>query len=47
MIRNIIIIALVVFIITKTDISTADVIDVAQSTLDKLQELLYIMRENV
>ena len=47
MIRNIIIIALVVFIITKTDIGFADVINMAQSTLDKLQELLYIMKEKV
>ena len=47
MIRNLVIIALVVFIFTKTDVSGADIINVAQSTLDKLQELLYIMKEKV
>jgi hypothetical protein len=47
MIKNIIIIALVIFVFTKMDVSTEQVVDAMQSGLDKLQELLYIMKEKV
>jgi len=47
MIKNIIIIALVIFVFTKMDVSTEQVVDTMQSGLDKLQELLYIMKEKV
>lgn len=47
MIKNIVIVALVIFVIKETNISTEQVVDSMQSGLDKLQELLYIMKENV
>ena len=47
MIKNIIIIALVIFVITKLNVSANDMLDWVQSMLDKVQELLYIMKEKV
>jgi len=47
MIKNIIIIALVIFVITKLNVSANDMLDWVQSMLDKIQELVYIMKEKV
>jgi len=47
MIKNIIIITLVIFVFTRMDVSMADVLNAMQSGLDKVQELLYIMKEKV
>jgi len=47
MIKNLIIIALVVFVIHKTDVSLSDILDYIQIGIDKLQELVYSMKEKV
>jgi uncharacterized protein YoxC len=47
MIKNIIIIALVIYVITKLGMSMEDILNYLQSTLDKLQELLYYMKERI
>jgi hypothetical protein len=47
MIKNIIIIALVIFVITKLNVTPNDMLDWVQSMLDKIQELVYIMKEKV
>ena len=47
MIKNIIIIALVITVITKLGMSMEDILNYLQSTLDKLQELLYYMKGTV
>jgi len=47
MIKNIIIVFLLVFVITQTDVTFTQVVNYAQSTVDKVQELIYYVRENV
>jgi len=47
MIKNIIIVALVIFVYQQTSMTGEDIFAFLQSTLDKLQELLYIMKEKV
>lgn len=47
MIKNIIILFLVVFVFTQTDLTGSDMIAYAQSSIDKLQELLYYVEESV
>jgi len=47
MIKNIIIVALVIFVFTQTDVTVDQVFDAVQSGLDKMKELLYIMKEKV
>ena len=47
MIKNIIIIALVIFAYQQSSLSGEQMVEFAQSMLDKLQELLYIMKEKV
>jgi len=47
MIKNLIIIALIVFVIQKTDVSLSDILDYIQIGIDKLQELVYSMKEKV
>ena len=47
MIKNIIIVALVIIVYKETSLSGEDMFAFLQGTLDKLQELLYIMKEKV
>ena len=47
MIKNIIIVALVIFVYQQTSMTGEDIVVFLQSTLDKMQELLYIMKEKV
>jgi hypothetical protein len=47
MFKNIIIIALVIFVYQNSSMSGEDFINYLQTTLDNLQELLYNMKEKV
>ena len=47
MIKNIIIIALVVLLVNKTDITISDVLEYIQSGLDKVQEMVYNIKSEV
>ena len=47
MIKNIIIIALVVLLINKTDITISEGLEYIQSVLDKVQEMVYNIKSEV
>lgn len=47
MIKNIIIVALLIILVSRTDMSLQDFLDYAQIGLDKIQELLYTMKRSV
>jgi hypothetical protein len=47
MIKNIIIIALITIIVTQTDIGFTDIINYIEIGLDKLQEIVYTIKNEV
>jgi hypothetical protein len=47
MIKNIIIIALVVLLVNKTDITISDVLEYIQSGLDNVQQMVYNIKSEV
>ena len=47
MVKNVIILFLLVFVFTQTDLTGEDMLEFAQSTVDKMQELIYYMKEKV
>ncbi len=47
MIKNIIIISLFVLLVTQTDMSFNDFLDVVDNSLDKIQQLVYNVKSEV
>ena len=47
MIKNLIIVALLIILVSRTDMSLQDFLDYTQIGLDKIQELLYTIKRSV
>ena len=47
MIKNLIIIALIAIIVTKTDVDFNDILNYIEITLDKVQEIVYNIKSKV
>ncbi len=47
MIKNIIIISLVVLLVTQTDMTLNDFLDIVDNSLDKIQQLVYNVKSEV
>ena len=47
MIKNLIIISLVVLLVTQTDMTLNDFLDIVDNSLDKIQQLVYNVKSEV